>query len=534
MSRCSTFLSFPSFKMTECTICFDTFNKSTRSPTSCTACAAKICRTCLQTFLLQDDGKDPTCASCKAPWTHTFLYSTLTQTFRTGPYKLHREKVLYDREKARLPDTQEDAHRYKNAKELLTPLKAERDAIRAEMEAIPEVAAALTAERAFRALEKTNTKDRTIEHRRNWWKSQERHDKIKHADSLRKKARKLQKPFLTRISAVEEAMNVPRHIMGTFGLLPRNYGAGAATEAPKERRQFIMKCPEATCEGFLSQNYKCGMCDIQVCAACHVTKKEDHVCDMELVETIKQIKKEARPCPKCASLISKIDGCDQMWCTQCNTAFSWNTGKIETQVIHNPHYFAWMRATGQVLPRMGEGPAHACAEINTLGTTMTCLRRQMLAQQAATGQPPPLANVINALDSHHRNALHVQHVTLREYQYELRNLTDEEPRRILRVRRLVNELKDDEWKFMLQKKEKATYKVQAWIQLLEMYASSNLETMARLSTNPTPEELTSVKNQLDTLRAYVDKEAADIANVYSCVLPRELRYAPPAAMARAT
>lgn len=510
---------------TECTICFDTFNKSTRAPTSCTACAAKICRTCLQTFLLQDDGKDPTCASCKAPWTHTFLYSTLTQTFRTGPYKLHREKVLYDREKARLPDTQEDAHRYKNAKELLAPLKAERDAIRKEMEAIPEVAAALTAERAFRALEVTNTKGKTIEHRRDWWRSTERHDKIKHADSLRKKARKLQKPYLTRISTVEEAMNAPRHIVTTFGFLPPNYGANGAAVAvaPKERRQFIMKCPEATCEGFLSQNYKCGMCEIQVCAQCHVTKKEDHACDMELVETIKQIKKEARPCPKCASLISKIDGCDQMWCTQCNTAFSWNTGKIETQVIHNPHYFAWMRATGQVLPRMGEGRVHACAEINILGQTMAHLRRQMLGQQLATGETPPLQNVIDALAAHYRNALHIQEVTLRGYQYELRSLTDEEPRRILRVRRLVNELKDDEWKFMLQKKEKATFKVQVWIQLLEMFATSSLETMARLTTNPTLEELTSLKNQLDTLRTYVDKEAAEIAKVYSCVLPRELR-----------
>jgi hypothetical protein len=147
----------------------------------------------------------------------------------------------------------------------------------------------------------------------------------------------------------------------------------------------------------------------------------------------------------------------------------------------------------------------------------------MLGEQLATGQTPPRQNVIDALAAHYRNALHIQEVTLRGYQYELRSLTDEEPRRILRVRRLVNELKDDDWKFMLQKKEKATFKVQVWIQLLEMFTTSSLETMARLTTNPTLEELTSLKNQLDTLRTYVDKEAAEIAKVYSCVLPRELR-----------
>jgi hypothetical protein len=434
--------------------------------------------------------------------------------------------VLYDREKARLPDTQEDAHRYKNAKELITPLKAERDAIRKEMEAIPDVATYFAADRAFRALEFTNNKGKTLEQRRDWWRSEERLSKMKQTDVLRKKARKLQRPYLARISAVEEAMNSPRHIMSYYGTLPRHYGD--APPAPKERRQFIMKCPEASCEGFLSQNYKCGMCEIQVCAACHVTTKEDHVCDMELVETIKQIKKEARPCPKCASLISKIDGCDQMWCTQCNTAFSWNTGKIETQVIHNPHYFAWMRATGQVLPRMGEGPVHACAELNTLTQTMATLRRQMLAQQALTGAKPPLAKIIDVLAEHQRIAYHIRQVEINGYRHELRNLMDEEPRRILRVRRLVNELKDDDWKFMLQKKEKATYKVQAWIQLLDMYATSSLETMARLSTTPTEEELNSLKNQLDTLRAYVNKEALEIAKMYSCVLPGELRHAPPA------
>ena len=41
-------------------------------------------------------------------------------------------------------------------------------------------------------------------------------------------------------------------------------------------------------------------------------------------------------------MISKIDGCNQMWCTQCHVAFDWKTGAIQNSV-HNPHYFEWLR-----------------------------------------------------------------------------------------------------------------------------------------------------------------------------------------------
>lgn len=41
-----------------------------------------------------------------------------------------------------------------------------------------------------------------------------------------------------------------------------------------------------------------------------------------------------------------LRNCDQMWCTQCKTAFSWSTGAIETGTIHNPHALRWQRENG--------------------------------------------------------------------------------------------------------------------------------------------------------------------------------------------
>ena len=67
------------------------------------------------------------------------------------------------------------------------------------------------------------------------------------------------------------------------------------------------------------------------------------------IESANLIKKETRPCPQCAVPIYKISGCDQMWCTQCQIAFSWNTGKVVVGgTIHNPHYFQFMRNGGVI------------------------------------------------------------------------------------------------------------------------------------------------------------------------------------------
>jgi len=128
---------------------------------------------------------------------------------------------------------------------------------------------------------------------------------------------------------------------------------GGVSVNSSERRKFLHKCPEPECKGFLSSSWKCGVCDHWACSKCFEalgeTKDPNHVCKKENVESAEMIKKETRPCPQCAVPIFKISGCDQMWCTQCNIAYSWNTGKIVNGgVIHNPHYFQFMQNGGQV------------------------------------------------------------------------------------------------------------------------------------------------------------------------------------------
>jgi hypothetical protein len=80
------------------------------------------------------------------------------------------------------------------------------------------------------------------------------------------------------------------------------------------------------------------MCNNETCKDCHDVLSSGHKCNPENIETVKLLSRDSKGCPKCATPIFKIDGCDQIYCTLCHTAFSWNTGKIESGVIHNPHF----------------------------------------------------------------------------------------------------------------------------------------------------------------------------------------------------
>jgi len=115
-----------------------------------------------------------------------------------------------------------------------------------------------------------------------------------------------------------------------------------------ERKKFMKACPKNDCEGFLSSAWKCAVCECQVCKDCEVVvdDKDTHTCNPNILASAKLLKKETKPCPSCASAIYKISGCDQMWCTQCKVAFSWNTGKKVRGHVHNPHYYEWVKNGG--------------------------------------------------------------------------------------------------------------------------------------------------------------------------------------------
>lgn len=82
-----------------------------------------------------------------------------------------------------------------------------------------------------------------------------------------------------------------------------------------ERKKFIRKCGVNNCHGFLSSSLKCELCENFACVDCRevtgktTEERELHNCDSQIVESIKFLEKDSKPCPKCASLTFKTLGC---------------------------------------------------------------------------------------------------------------------------------------------------------------------------------------------------------------------------------
>ena len=110
---------------------------------------------------------------------------------------------------------------------------------------------------------------------------------------------------------------------------------------------YVMNCPIDACTGKLDENNQCGMCHSEFCVDCmkKITELDGmmHTCQKEDVATVKELRKNTHPCPKCHVPIYKTEGCDQMWCIQCHTTFSWKSGAITYGVIHNPHFYEYNR-----------------------------------------------------------------------------------------------------------------------------------------------------------------------------------------------
>lgn len=276
----------------DCSIC--ALKVPTKKIVSCPTCEYKACHGCLKRYF--ESIPEPTCANCSTILTREFISEHFKTFFKD--YKSMRERLLIEREKMLLPETQEIAEREKRARVLEEQQKINAAKLSVLTKSVTELKETM-AELNHRILYTRNPDDLRIRR-------------------------------------------------------------GAATAAPTPSGpKTLFGCPVDGCRGFItSDGHKCGLCGTKLCKKCEqiipeIAEQPPHECKASDVETVSLVRKETKPCPKCFVSIYKIDGCDQMWCTECKTPFSWITGLEVHERVHNPHFYEWQRKNGGgVAPRV--------------------------------------------------------------------------------------------------------------------------------------------------------------------------------------
>lgn len=98
-----------------------------------------------------------------------------------------------------------------------------------------------------------------------------------------------------------------------------------------------LKCPIGECGGYSGINNVCDTCGKKICHECNSENLANHICDADSLATAEYIKQNSIRCPKCRTSISKIAGCNQMYCVVCKAKFLYTTGQQIFQQIENPH-----------------------------------------------------------------------------------------------------------------------------------------------------------------------------------------------------
>lgn len=249
--------------------------------------------------------------------------------------------------------------------------------------------------------------------------------------------------------------------------------------------KYIRKCPQDNCNGFLSTQWKCGLCETRVCSKCHEIKDDEHKCLEENIKSVSLLKSDTKPCPNCASLIYKIDGCDQMFCVECHVAFSWKTGKVVIGTIHNPHYYEWKRQMG-TLERTEPIERNGCLLDGHFAMAL-------INEYRYENHYDTICNVIRLI-------MHI-----REVEYPIFRQTSNET---ARVKFLLNRITLERFKTLIQRNNKANEKKQEILQILTIFVDVATDILI---------SKINVKEQLENIRNYVNDCFKDISHVYNCV-----------------
>jgi hypothetical protein len=187
-----------------------------------------------------------------------------------------------------------------------------------------------------------------------------------------------------------------------------------------------------------------------------------------------------------------LRNCNQMWCVNCNTAFDWVSLRIETGIVHNPHYFEVLRRNGGVVPRNPADRANC-------GRTFDGFVHRIPGHAFLK-----LTRIYDLLaDINYRVAANY---TVRrnfgEYRYQ-------------REEYILGNLKREEFKIILQRDEKKHLKHQEIRNVFDMFKECSTDILYKVEFENRQDIAPELIEELRTLVNYANDCFAGIAKTYS-------------------
>lgn len=450
----------------ECSICTEIYNKNRNRVISCSYCFKNCCSDCFYMFLTNNNMVEPECMFCKKTLSKDFTIENMTK-IKYESYYNYKIDLLFSREKSKLPEAQYYVTKNKkinNLDERILKYSCKKNSTKLNIKNLNKMKSQLC--------KKKNTRNEISKCNK----------KIKiYRDHLKK--------INAKINILKEKKYILQH------------------DKPTEEIQKISvnkPCPTNDCRGFLAKN-KCNLCEKKFCGDCYEEKLDDHICDENLVKSIKLLKKDTKNCPNCGVLIHRTEGCSQMFCIKCHVAFDWNTLRIDKGHIHNPEYFRYLRENNMEIPRNPyDNPQNNCERLIDIYDLIGSLKRINTLDSETT----------NYILNFYRSCSHMFDMFL-TYGGLPRNPDDNLDTLYLRINYLEKIIDENQWKKIFKMRVKRNERLYEIRLVIDIYYNVLKDIFRRIYDDPNYRDKKIIITSLQNIYDYTYNQIETINKKYN-------------------